>query len=161
MDALTSQSYLADHQIITEVSWPVFLTGPNLERGVEAALLLGQLTDGRLGIAYEGPEQIIRLDFPRVPWEYDVPAREIVPALFGTVPVILAPTDSATVGQPFSGGVWWERASLEMGWYTTDWPGENGSYPILDMPAGPQFGQGFLPPNWELADILFALGYFN
>lgn len=161
MDAVTSQAALTDSQIVTEVQWPLALSGLNMDRDILALLFVGELTHGALGIPYLGTSQVIRLDVQVGGFYWNVPSREILPAFGGTIPVVLAPIESAQPGQPFSGGVWWERASIAQGWWYQDWPGADGGDPILGMPPGPQSGQAFTRPDWFLADVLFAAGYFG
>lgn len=160
MFSATAQQTLASDQIITEVNWPLAWSGYNMDQWIDAALFIGELTGGKWGIPYEGPNQLIRLDVQPGGFYPDVPSREVLPVFGGTVGVIIAPVSSAVPGEPFSGGVWWERASIAQGWLEQDWPGVNGEYPIEEMPPGPMAGYEFQPPDWILAAVLYELDFF-
>jgi hypothetical protein len=73
----------------------------------------------------------------------------------GTLPVILASPGNY---EALDGGIGWEETSLALGWWYQDWGGLKGNFSLNLMPHGPQYGQSFTPPNYELADILLASG---
>lgn len=135
LSSATSQSVLSAEQVITEVVPPANVNYANESFYLDFMFALGALTSGRYGLVYQGPKQIVRLDTPDT--GLVTTYRLLAPVLGGTIPVIIAPVNVIPQGDQFFGGMWFERASIAQKWYDRDWPGENGSYPILDMPVNP------------------------
>lgn len=72
----------------------------------------------------------------------------------GELPVILASPGN----YGFSSGTVWEETALRMGWWYQDWDGAAAEWNSALMPPGPQYGQAFAAPNYQLADALLMQG---
>lgn len=139
---------------------PLFALAP--ENWTADLLFLGQFPQLGVGIPYLGPSQIIRWDITDQQWSaimHGAPlsvAREVIPVFGGQVAVVFTPD-----GVSAAAGLAWEQAALLTGnWYAdplrSTFP--NDTYDVSRMPAGPQAGQWFAPPEFLLADWLYFAG---
>lgn len=85
--------------------------------------------------------------------------RSVVPVIGdGQIPIIFAPNQQMAVG-----GIDWERAALNNGWWNvdpqkSDFPAGH-VYDVAYMPTGPNYGQTFAAPNMLLVDWMLINGF--
>jgi hypothetical protein len=73
----------------------------------------------------------------------------------GEIPILLVPPLPPSY---LALALSWEYASLNQGWWFADWDGSAFGNDPARMPPGPQFGQAFQPPNYQLANTLLTSG---
>lgn len=157
----------ADPFALLQVALPSFVPAPLTYQWLELETFLGQPAIQAIpgarqlvgpGLPWQ-PNTVIQLDLTSaqatllaVPTRDD--ARNVIQVgLTGQLPVILA----APGVQDFADVDSWELPSLELGWWYSDWPAGSPGWPNSSlMTPGPQYGQTFQPPNYTIADALFA-----
>lgn len=155
---------LEDRAAPTTVASTVEVVPPPIYNLQELALwvkletFIGQIG---LGIPWH-PGQVLRLDVSSAQMDgltgqHAAAARTVILAGDGQgeIPVLLVPPLAPSA---LAFDLSWEYTSLNQGWWYADWDGSAfGNNPAL-MPPGPQFGQAFQPPNYQLADTLLISG---
>ena len=123
---------------------------------VKLETFIGQI--GR-GIPWQ-PGQVLRLDVSSAQMDgltgqHAVTGRSMVLTAGGEVPIIMVPPlDPSTLAYDLD----WEYTSIALGWWFADWNNAAPGSDPAQMPPGPQFGQDFQPPNYQLADTLLMSG---